>query len=239
VLSIAGAEDEFAAVPPDLFHAFWQQGFVAFDDFVSAAELSRLSADVDEAIGKAAQDPGAQSGSGHRGDAARGELVWVRRPETHVAALADSAAVRRARRFAAALLRVAEDRIGVSTRIFAKPPRTGSIVPWHQDAGYRPDEPDRKSVNLWIALDDATIESGCLHFAAGSHRGPIRGHRAYGRDPTGLTLETESPDAPVVACPIGAGAASAHHYRTLHHSPANLSHFPRRALVVVCEVVKA
>jgi len=40
----------------------------------------------------------------------------------------------------------------------------------HQDATYLYTEPPQKSLlGFWIALDDATLENGCLHFWPGSH----------------------------------------------------------------------
>ena len=39
---------------------------------------------------------------------------------------------------------------------------------WHQDEFYIPTR-DRSLVGVWIALDDATIENGCLWILPGSH----------------------------------------------------------------------
>jgi ectoine hydroxylase-related dioxygenase (phytanoyl-CoA dioxygenase family) len=40
---------------------------------------------------------------------------------------------------------------------------------WHQDEGYIPTR-DRSLAAAWIALDDATLENGCLWVISGSHR---------------------------------------------------------------------
>ncbi len=40
---------------------------------------------------------------------------------------------------------------------------------WHQDEDYIPTR-DRSLIGAWIALDDATIENGCLWIIPGSHR---------------------------------------------------------------------
>jgi hypothetical protein len=40
---------------------------------------------------------------------------------------------------------------------------------WHQDESYIPTR-DRSLCGVWIALDDATVENGCLWFHPGSHR---------------------------------------------------------------------
>lgn len=54
-----------------------------------------------------------------------------------------------------------------------KPPG-GREKPWHQDKAYFNISVDEPVVGLWIALDDATVENGCMHLIPGSHRdGPV------------------------------------------------------------------
>lgn len=218
--------------------AFDETGFAVLNGFASEAEVLHLTGLVDAAIeADAAADPAV---SGRRGNPGVGELIWLRRPELYEPRLSNCFATARARTLAAALLDRPESHIRVSTRIFAKPAATGSIVPWHQDAAYTPDDPGRLSVNVWIPLDEATPDSGCLHFVPGSHHMPGRPHRPYAADPSGMTLEADLPEgAAIVACPVSVGSASVHHNRTLHHSPPNRSGSPRRVLVVVCEVASA
>lgn len=50
----------------------------------------------------------------------------------------------------------------------------------HQDATYLHTEP-AKLVGFWVALEDATLENGCLWFAKGSHKSGT--HRRYVRNP--------------------------------------------------------
>jgi len=44
-----------------------------------------------------------------------------------------------------------------------------AVIP-HQDATYLACRPLRV-VGLWIALEDATVDNGCLWFLPGSHKG--------------------------------------------------------------------
>ena len=50
---------------------------------------------------------------------------------------------------------------------------------WHQDEFFIPSR-DRSITTAWIALDDVTVENGCLHVIPGSHRAgvlyPMRRH---------------------------------------------------------------
>jgi phytanoyl-CoA hydroxylase len=54
-----------------------------------------------------------------------------------------------------------------------KPPFRGSEKPWHQDAAYFDWTPLGSVVGTWIALDEATIDNGCMQVIPGSHlQGP-------------------------------------------------------------------
>ncbi|MGF1628648.1 MAG: phytanoyl-CoA dioxygenase family protein [Kiloniellaceae bacterium] len=54
-----------------------------------------------------------------------------------------------------------------------KQPRIGGEVGWHQDATFLYTEPP-SVVGLWFALEDATLENGCLWALPGRHLGPLR-----------------------------------------------------------------
>src|SRR5207248_10617021 len=70
---------------------------------------------------------------------------------------------------------IAEQLLGESASMFqtmalVKPPFIGSEKPWHQDNGYFMFAPLVQVVGFWLALDDATIENGCMHVLPGWHR---------------------------------------------------------------------
>jgi phytanoyl-CoA hydroxylase len=55
-----------------------------------------------------------------------------------------------------------------------KPPRLGREKPWHQDHAYFDYPLGTPIVGVWIALDEATVENGCMQILPGRHReGPI------------------------------------------------------------------
>ena len=55
-----------------------------------------------------------------------------------------------------------------------KPPLIGREKPWHQDNAYFNLPPETAVVGVWIALDEATPENGCMYVIPGSHRqGPV------------------------------------------------------------------
>jgi len=51
-----------------------------------------------------------------------------------------------------------------------KEPREGAKTPWHQDAYYWPHTERRDQITIWIALQDATIQNGCMSFIPGSQQ---------------------------------------------------------------------
>jgi phytanoyl-CoA hydroxylase len=54
-----------------------------------------------------------------------------------------------------------------------KQPRIGGEVVCHQDAAFLHTEPPGV-IGLWFALEDATVENGCMYARPGGHRGPLR-----------------------------------------------------------------
>jgi ectoine hydroxylase-related dioxygenase (phytanoyl-CoA dioxygenase family) len=54
------------------------------------------------------------------------------------------------------------------TGIFGKPAHGGVATPWHQDGQYWPMRP-LATTTLWLALEDATTNNGCMRVISGSH----------------------------------------------------------------------
>ena len=69
-------------------------------------------------------------------------------------------------------LGIAKPRLLQSMYIF-KQPRIGGEVGCHQDASFLLTEPP-SVMGLWFALEDATVENGCLYVAPAGHKGPLR-----------------------------------------------------------------
>ena len=57
---------------------------------------------------------------------------------------------------------------GFQSMVFVKPPGFQGQA-WHQDEVFIPTR-DRSLVGAWVAIDDATVENGCLLVLPGSHR---------------------------------------------------------------------
>lgn len=59
------------------------------------------------------------------------------------------------------------------TMYIFKQPRIGGEVRWHQDASYL-HSLSSPVVGLWVAIEDSTLENGCLWVQPGGHRSPLR-----------------------------------------------------------------
>jgi hypothetical protein len=119
------------------------------------------------------------------------------------------------------------------THFIVKPARWGAPTPWHQDVGYDPDL-RRPGCSVWLALDEATADSGCLQFLPGSHRGPIMQHRPIAGDQRARGLEAVGVDpAGAASVPARRGGGSVHDHRVLHGAGPNTSPAVRRAYIVV------
>lgn len=152
-------------------------------------------------------------------------------PVHHRAAFYDLAAHQKLLPFVRRL--VGENPVVIFSQIFCKPPGGGGPKPVHQDNFYfGVDSPDQV-ITAWIALDDATLENGCLHYGLGSHRGGLRAHAAPPDRPFDLQVVTDQlVDVTMTPCPVPAGGVSFHHSLTLHQSGHNRSSSPRRALAI-------
>ena len=111
-----------------------------------------------------------------------------------------------------------------------KPARVGGALPWHQDEAYWDPSFDYRALACWMPLDPATVESGCMSFIPGSHRGDLRMHHRFAADYSDHVVYAEGVDSSkAIAAPAGAGGAVFHHCRTLHSSAPNRSDHARRA----------
>lgn len=121
------------------------------------------------------------------------------------------------------------------SKMIYKDARTGGAWAWHQDYGYWYEfgalYPNFCSV--MIAVDDATVENGCLQVLKGSHLMGRVNHNLTGEQ-AGADLErieAAKERMELVYCEMRAGDALFFHGNTLHCSAANLSENPRWAMI--------
>ena len=111
-----------------------------------------------------------------------------------------------------------------------KQPRIGAEVICHQDAAFLHTEP-QSVIGLWFALEDATVENGCLHAAPGEHKGPLRSRflRHGLRTETVVFDPTPLPGGDLVPLEVEEGTLIVLHGLLPHWSAPNRSSRSRHA----------
>ncbi|HQX51211.1 MAG TPA: phytanoyl-CoA dioxygenase family protein [Planctomycetaceae bacterium] len=118
-----------------------------------------------------------------------------------------------------------DDVVAWGSHFFCKMPGDGRAVAWHQDASYWPLTPSH-AVTVWLAIDDADLDNGCMKFISGSHHS---GHLTYRKSSPEEhnVLDQTVPNAEsygaVVVDDLKAGQASIHNDLLLHGSDVNMS----------------
>ncbi|MDH3363808.1 MAG: phytanoyl-CoA dioxygenase family protein [Gammaproteobacteria bacterium] len=124
----------------------------------------------------------------------------------------------------------AEPVIVQSMYIF-KPPNIGGEVVCHQDSTYIYTEPE-SCIGFWFALEDATLENGCMQFIPGGHRLPLKKRNYRGADGKLVTEtldDTPWPEEKKRPAEAPAGTLVIFDGRTPHLSAANRSSKSRHA----------
>ena len=124
-----------------------------------------------------------------------------------------------------------EDPAIIQSMYIFKPPKIGGEVVCHQDSTYIYTEPE-SCVGFWFALEDATIENGCMQFIPGGHRQPLkqRNYRVGEFETKTETLDAEPwPEHLKVPAEAAAGTLVVFDGRAPHLSGPNLSDKSRHA----------
>ena len=115
-------------------------------------------------------------------------------------------------------------------QLFMKNPEVGSEIYWHQDSASWKDIFPKDLITAWTALDNATLENGCLKFIPGSHRFGTLGLDCDSREGK---MEKFLPllnfnQWKIQDIELTPGSVSFHHSLLVHGSGRNLSSSRRR-----------
>jgi phytanoyl-CoA hydroxylase len=118
----------------------------------------------------------------------------------------------------------------LQSMIIVKPPRIGGEVTCHQDATFLATEPP-SAMGLWVAVEDATIENGCMYAIPGGHLQGLK--RRFRRLADDRVVFDELDSAPFVGDPVPLEAPKGTlillHGMLPHFSAANRSAVSRMA----------
>lgn len=212
--------DEVSAGPGSQWgRVFAQDGFLKVEGLFSSGEVSAFKQQIQRILEAARAQPGASVATDgvFVGLAARSEFFRQVAQEPR-------------------LLDVLETILGPNIEFLSdKAVFKGADVeygsPWHQDWPYWQ---GAHKVSVWIALDPATPQNGCLKMLPGSHREAAHHEDVAAPEGEGFSLRVR-PDAVAesraVAVPAAPGDAIFFHDLTLHASFPNRSGADRWALI--------
>lgn len=108
--------------------------------------------------------------------------------------------------------------------------------PWANPTSWHVDTPfwsfsDRRALSIWVALDDVTLENGCMFFIPGSHKETTLEAAVIGKN-MGRIFESypQFKNAKSVPAVMKAGSCSFHNGLTIHGAHANMTSGFRRAM---------
>lgn len=132
------------------------------------------------------------------------------------------------------------DALALQSMYIFKQPGIGGEVGCHQDGTFLFTDP-LTVTGFWFALEDATLDNGCLWAAPGAHRAPLRKvFKRLGDDDAGTEFDildpTPLPDAPqdLVPLEVPAGTMVLLDGRLPHWSDVNRSGRSRHAYTLHC-----
>lgn len=200
------------------------EGFHVFDGVFSRAEMEDLDRRLVELEARMNADLAAQGGASgisraneitfndHIAERDPGLMAFCRRPE---------------------FVAITTGLLGPDVDLYwnqtvFKHPEGEKEFPWHQDDGYTPVIPS-PYLTLWLAVNDATIENGCVSVLPGSHRHGLVEHY---NSPIGLVCRSNDDPDQGIPVPVGAGSIVCFWSLTMHRSGPNRSAGIRKAYVI-------
>lgn len=110
--------------------------------------------------------------------------------------------------------------------VFCKPAGDGQETPWHQDGHYWPMRP-LATCTVWVALDESTVENGCLRVIPQSHAAKFtHPHLLEDRSDLVLNLRTQDDafdESNAVDLQLQPGQMSMHDVFMIHGAAVNRS----------------
>ncbi len=211
---------------PEQIEQHRRDGFLIVHDFLAPEELEHWRRAIDEALVRRGRER--LPGSNHLGSEDGSVFVqrlnlWQTSDEVRSLLLSESIG-----RMCCQLEGVDAVRVWHDQALFKRP--WDDATTWHRDDPYFGfDSPN--CVTIWVALDDVTMQNGCLYFLPGTHK--LINYEPAGFGPKMRGLFDRFPEwekiAPVPVV-MKAGSCSFHNGLTAHSAGPNMTIAPRRAM---------
>lgn len=207
-------------IPIDAKRKYDEDGFVVISNFLDRESIDALTANLDRYIRDLV--PHLPSGDAFFQDRSKPESL---KQLQHMEQDPFFDEYRRDERWnQLAELLIGEPAEAQGPEWFNKPPGSEHPTPPHQDNYYFCLRPANVAT-LWLALDAADEENGCLRYVVGSHRRGIRPHSATKVLGFSQGISDYGPDdlSQEQAVLLRLGDLVAHHGETIHRAEANRS----------------
>jgi phytanoyl-CoA hydroxylase len=220
----------------DQIASYQTNGFIVIDSFLSQEELGHWRHAVDKAVQQRAgkkmpgkdilvgEDDGINEDAGYYAKVFDQLLnLWQTNKEVKEIMLDE-----RIGHMAATLAGADGIRIWHDQALFKRP--WANPTAWHLDTPFWSFS-DPSAISIWVALDDATLQNGCLYFIPGSHKETSFDKISIGKNMDSI-FETypQLLHSKPVAAPMKAGSCSFHNGLTIHGAGANMGSGFRRAM---------
>ncbi len=215
---------------------YQENGFIIIEDFLTPQELEHWRVTVMNAVtSRRGQKIPGKAGMVGEDDGINGDaeyfskvfdqMINLWQTDNGVKELMFNPAIGE---MAAKLAGVDGIRIWHDQALFKKP--WANPTSWHLDTPFWSFS-DRKALSIWIALDDATLENGCLYFIPGSHKRTGFENPGIGKNMDSIfNYYPAFRQVSSVATPMKAGSCSFHNGLTIHGANANMTSGSRRAM---------
>lgn len=233
-------------ITPDEIRQYREQGYLVLENVLTEEEVAALEPWFDHFIhGK---EPGMEKdfcdmSQPYGTPVEEFQLVNAMLPSTYRPELKNNIFFRVAQSIADQLYPEGVARMDYEQFLAKKPNKTKAEFAMHQDLGYWPKTPNTWTATFSLAINDATIENGCLQVIPGTNHEPeLRPHRPkdYGHqhdenmdrsDSHTLVIESLPTDKPVFL-PVKRGSITIHDERIVHGSGGNYTTKWRKTYVM-------
>lgn len=214
-------------ISPNQLNFFEQEGYLALEDILSVQDMTFYVQTYDAFINNEFDTSNLRSDLSGKQDNDKEYITQIMLPSRIYPYLLQHSMHQKGLAIARQLL--GEDMILDFDMLINKAPHTNQPTPWHQDAAYWIDMPDKRALSIWFAIDEATLDNGCMWYTPKSHKLPLREHH----QPLGKgALQCIGSEGESMAVPLKPGSCAIHHGHTLHYSRGNSTSGHRRAFIL-------
>ncbi len=214
-------------ISPNQLNFFEQEGYLALEDILSVQDMTFYVQTYDAFINNEFDTSNLRSDLSGKQDNDKEYITQIMLPSRIYPDLLQHSMHQKGLAIARQLL--GEDMILDFDMLINKAPHTNQPTPWHQDAAYWIDMPDKRALSIWFAIDEATLDNGCMWYTPKSHKLPLREHH----QPLGKgALQCIGSEGESMAVPLKPGSCAIHHGHTLHYSRGNSTSGHRRAFIL-------